>query len=680
MKLSIQGSRQSHSFINTDQASEGSYAGLEDNDYLENPFEPENPFGLQNPFESGDLFEQENPFEPPNSPEPENPFGQENPFETAEIVEESLPIPVVEDDGDYENWFEEKDPQEQLQPQPYQRPLNPKKVEFIRAFKRWTKLQKHNRPNRKQTIEFVLKARTGYKRLGQRYHSYTGIIGKSRQIKQKSHCLLFQNLPEEKEITKDSKYYRHPAERLNQGPRFRTQAALHGHQIAARQYADYITREVLNFRKGEYRAAKVYQVVTNQTDAILKIELGLAHEKGLRWGWYLCEGAEGAPWENCEKFCVWPGCLGPEPSESFHRKMEKANDNINESDNLPVRFPFLSEVRGGSEKESTNRSGPGSGFNVGFDLNHSLVGLHHTVRRAQDLIYDHKSTQAFDLCRSYLEDGCEELMIRPPITTLDKAHLAFSAGSAARFAYADYWSVKRRVVEIEKYMTLTVFYMLSEPKILKENTNMHFYADVKAKVHYWGEIHQLHFLMPQRSLGDLMDILSRERLKRLVRLHKNKMNLNKEELKKGYTLQIISIPTREAPKPVVSRRKHLVAKIIGRGDKVKGETNENVKKPAEGQNIFKRLWNKLLRKEQPKPAQETVPGISQNNKKGDPDIIEMLDLHDRPEESRITWISKDGIGRRRTTPMPKFSYHDTIRKDPYHDYPPTIEYRQAVLR
>ncbi|KAK6506479.1 hypothetical protein TWF506_011386 [Arthrobotrys conoides] len=668
---------------------------LEENLYRqENISRPESLFGQENVAESESLFEQENLFGQENFSRPESLFrqenfftsesifGQENPFQPVFGEEEEFSIPIVDDDGDYENWYVKEEPEEQqLPPQPDKKELDRlKKAEFIKAFRRWIKLQKHNRPNRKQTIKFILKARTGYKRLGRRYHSYTGIIGKNRQIKQKSHCVLFRNLPEEKEITKESKYYYEPVERENQGPRLRTKAAAEGHKKAAQEYAEYLAREVLNFRKGEYRAAKVQQVVEKQTQDLLKIELGLAHERGLEWGWYLCEGAEGTPWGNCAKFCDWPGCLGPEPSEAFYKKMEEANDNINPMDNLPIRFPFLGEVKGGKEKETTNRAPPGSGFHVGFDFNRSGARIHHIVQRAQDLIYDNKSTRAFDYCKSYLEDDCDELMIRPPITTLDKAHLAFTAGSAARFAYLDVWSVRRRISEIEKYMTLTVFHMLSDSKILKNNMNMHFYADVKAKVHYWGEIHQLHFLMPQRGLGDLMDVLSRERLKRLVRLHRNKMSFNKEELKKGYTLQVMSIPIREAAKPVISRRKHLIAKIMGRGEQYKAEHREKPKRPPRPPNIFQRLWNSLWVDKKLKPAGEGLPGIQNKRKNEGPDIIEMLELHERPEESEITWISKDGIGRRRKTPMPKFNYQETIQGDHANDYPHTIEFRHAALR
>ncbi|RVD84888.1 uncharacterized protein DFL_003225 [Arthrobotrys flagrans] len=412
-ELSILGSRESHNFITTDHTPQGSYAKLNDDDY------------------------------------PENPFG------SVELLEEPLPV-VVEDDGDYENWTEEEAPEEQLPFPPKRTQSDPVKVQFTKAFRRRRKLRKHSQPNRKETVEFILKARTGYKKVGQRYHSYAGIIG-DKQIKQNSHIVQFRDLPEEKEIPKHSKYYRHPAERTNQHPHLRTKAAEEGYNKAILEYVDYITREVINFGNGKYRAAKVRAFTTKQNAEVLKLELVIAHEKGLRNGWYLCEGAEDIPWGNCAEFCRWPGRRGPEPSEKFHRKMEQA----------------------------------------------------------------------------YLEDDRKEIMLRPPLKTLDKAHLTFTAGSTARFAYSEEWRVTRRITEIEKYMNLTTVRMLSDPKILKNNMNKHFYADVEAKVHYWGGVHQLNMLMPQRELDDLMEILSRERFKRLVRLHRLRMNQNKEEMKKG---------------------------------------------------------------------------------------------------------------------------------------------------
>ncbi|KAK6331635.1 hypothetical protein TWF718_002184 [Orbilia javanica] len=610
------------------------------------------------------------------------------------VIPEPLPT-IFEDDGDDTNWSETEDEFEEQDlppPLPWHKPQDPFEAKFLKAFKYWREVQRSTKPSRKgATVKFVLKARTGYKRIGQRYHSYTGIVGKNSHIIQKSSSNQIRDLRKLKQKLKASERYVEPADKK---ARFRTQAALDGYQKATLEYAEYIVREFVNFGKGQYRAKKVEQLAEEHRAEVLKVELALAHELGLEDGWYLCGGAKDTPWGNCRQFCYWPGCSGRELSEKFYDKMDKANTNINLSDDIPVRFPFLSEVKGGHAARAANRTaGAGSGFRIGFDLENCWGTAHHVVQQMQDLVYQHQCTKSYELCYSYLNDESEALMIRPPLKALDKAYLAFIASSASRFAHEKEWKIRHRINEIEKYMNLAIFYMLSDPSIIEDNMNAHFYSEVKAKAHFWGEIHELHFLMPERDINDLLVIMDHEKYKRLIRLYKVKTMKNGSGMKRGHTLQILSIPLYKAEKPLISKRKRLMAKITGRGGQEKDENGKQSGKVSTGQGFFRSIWDKLWRKEVQKPADGIVeegqkPAIPVPEEDlplhlkkvvGGPDIIEMMDLRDRPHEQTITWISKDGLKRRRETPAPTFNYNTTIHQDAFRDYPPTIEFRRAAL-
>ncbi|KAK6345883.1 hypothetical protein TWF730_010226 [Orbilia blumenaviensis] len=571
-------------------------------------------------------------------------------------------------------------------------PRSPAEIKFTRDFNYWRLLQKHNRPHRKATLGFVVKARTGFKKVGQRYHSYTGIFSKNRRIIQKTRTIRLNELPEPKEISEFSKNYRYPSSRLNQYPRLRTFKAVRGYHEAISNYIKYLVDEALTFEKREERAEKWRAGTKEYKSKALKLEYDLAHEKGLLRGWYLCEGAEGTPWENCDRYCDWPSCKGLEVSEQLIAEMEDANNNINVDDKLPVRFLFLKDIR--RETKGAPPPTQGSGINTGWDITCAWDGIHHTVQRAQNLNYNHRSTESYEFCRSYLKETDSESTIEPPLTAIDKAYLSFSAGSAARFAHPQ-WSVRKRITEIEKYMNLAVVHVLSDSSVLKLHSNRVFYDDVKAKVHYWGEMHQLNIMMPQRPMDDLVKVLNTERLKRLARLHEMKRREDKRDYKKGYTVQMSVVPIKKAAKPLVDKPKGLIARVFGRNDKnkkkkhksKKSKKSDKVKETETGENkegILRWIWNTILGKESAdngkKPKQEKKSRMEREFvPTAELDILDMIAERDKPDEENVIWIGKDGRGRRRQTPLPQFNYNKTINHDPFGDYPPTIEYRQAVL-
>ncbi|KAK6511174.1 hypothetical protein TWF481_000096 [Arthrobotrys musiformis] len=671
MRLSNLRSRKSHTFITIDHSPKGAYTKLSD----------ENPFA-----------------DPPSLPTP-----------TRETPVSEGPYQLVEDDGNDEGWSVDEPEQENLPPPPPSPSLeslpelSPAEIRFLRRFEHFRRLQKYNRPNRVAIGGSVVKARQAYKKLGRRHHKYTNITSEGKPIKQKPDYITWSDLPKRSNPEEGSRYYFEPVEKKNQHLRLRTEAAYEAYKTAVAGYIDYIQREYYSYKLGEWRANEVKQQIKQDVKDILQFELSLAHEKGLNKGWYLCEGAKDTPWKDCKQFCSWPGCSGIEPTEEFYLKMEDSNTNINPSDKIPVRFPFLTEVRRGlANGKSNNTAQVGGGYMTGFDIADYPFTVHYIVNQAQELIYERRYTQAYEL--SCITINRKTTDIKPRIRTLDLAHLAFTAASAARFAHHK-WSLTYRISEIERYLNLSVYYMLSKPAILQQSTNTLLYADVKAKVHYWGELHQLHIMMPQRSMDELVEILSNERYRRLVRSYNLKLVEKKREMKKGYTLQITSVPIPKSDKAVVSRRKGLVAKLFRRSGKGKKDIDKKAEAAPPPQGFLQKIWDKIWRKQRAIPSDEADPDIEataeaeaavnaaealatprfaqgkrSNRDKDEPDVIELLDLREYPPDEDIIWISKDGKKQRRRTPMPSFDFNRTLNKDPFQDYPLTVEGRQAMMR
>ncbi|KAK6524448.1 hypothetical protein TWF281_011356 [Arthrobotrys megalospora] len=639
--MPILGSRKSHTFITTPHEPLGSYGKLGDGDDNDNDNE--------------------------TYPEP-----------TEEVEQHPLPIFSVDDE---KHWKDIKEPR----PTPKQDCRNILEIQITRQFNLWRINQRIGQPRRKATHRFSITARSIPRKLGQRSYHYKRVPIEPRPAKTEP---SFEGSdtssnPKKRKNKKNSKFYRYPGERTNQHPTLRTYKAQIGYAKAIEGHFKFLCKQTVIFEKQQGRVKEVEEKNEEQNQQFQQLQLQDAHEQGLQIGFYLCKGAKSAPWGSCKQYCMWPGCTGPEPGINFKIRIAMANNNINTEDNLPVRFPFLDEQMGLEERLNMTvpePQEPGCGFQGGFDLDRAWGRLHHTVRRTQQLHLNKRYEECIELCDRYL-NGPDNENVRPRLKALDKAHLAFTAGGAARFAYKRKWNLERRISEVEKYMNLTVVLLLSHPKVLKENLSALFYADVKAKVHYWGELHQLHFLMPQRDISELMEVLADERYRRLVRLYQIKKKDKREEWKKGYSLQIFKVKTEDAAKPLVKKQKGWRFGRRDRSEKVE-EGGKEVTESKEG--IFKRLWKTFWKKGGSGGGQQVA---DTNENAGDQaqeehielNILDMLREREMPSENNIIWVSKDGQGRRRKSPMPEFNAATTIHRDIFQDYPPDAAYRRRAL-
>ncbi|EWC47897.1 hypothetical protein DRE_02779 [Drechslerella stenobrocha 248] len=180
----------------------------------------------------------------------------------------------------------------------------------------------------------------------------------------------------------------------------------------------------------------------------------------------------------------WPLCL-EQPEPEIINIILSLNANMNECDVLPpVRWEFQQPPK--------------------LPVFPPLVcpAVEAVRRMAEMHFYDACLQDAVGLCNKVSERA---------LPGLQKSYLWTLAAHAALFAKSVYEDERLNLVE--KYANLALCFFLDD-KYLARDCNQ-YYSEIKARAHYWGEMHQLHILKPGYSIPLLAKCLEHERYKRL---------------------------------------------------------------------------------------------------------------------------------------------------------------------
>ncbi|KAJ6258780.1 hypothetical protein Dda_6833 [Drechslerella dactyloides] len=181
----------------------------------------------------------------------------------------------------------------------------------------------------------------------------------------------------------------------------------------------------------------------------------------------------------------WPLCLPRVPI--FKVNLIRFHSNINNMDPIPPQKP-------------------------GILCHPTLIALPQPIYTVVQRI---RSLAVRGLYNACLEDATTAADNIPDekLPRLQKSYLWAIAAHAAQFS-TDI-DEDDRIRTIEKYSGLAVCFFLDDRSLPRRYQE--YYGEIKARAHYWGEIHHLRILRPGMELRELMVRINHERFRRLFR-------------------------------------------------------------------------------------------------------------------------------------------------------------------
>ncbi|KAK6338090.1 hypothetical protein TWF696_001560 [Orbilia brochopaga] len=183
----------------------------------------------------------------------------------------------------------------------------------------------------------------------------------------------------------------------------------------------------------------------------------------------------------------WPLCLPSLPTSDFRDTLTYFNTNMNRNDPLPSQ-------------------------EFGYYYHPKLIKFPEPVHPIVEVVRSFAQRGFYDTSH---EDAVKAANYTPDedVSKLQKSYLWTIAAHAAQFTndLAD----DQRVRAIEKYSNLALCYFLDNPGFPARYFK--YYGEIKARAHYWGEIHHLQIIMPNKQIPEMAKIINHERYKRLWR-------------------------------------------------------------------------------------------------------------------------------------------------------------------
>ncbi|KAF3915247.1 hypothetical protein ABW20_dc0110119 [Dactylellina cionopaga] len=226
----------------------------------------------------------------------------------------------------------------------------------------------------------------------------------------------------------------------------------------------------------------------------------------------------------------WPLCMCPEPSEDMEMAAKNSNINLNPYDYIP---PLNDNFNEPSVNTKSLFRDPGyihRSVSSGPGLYKNQLDWDRTYKEATKFLrgaHPYGNTDA-----KGIPDPRDKQTL---LSNLDFSYLSYLAAWSVRYAHPKLWSLKERISSVERHLAISIAFFLCETKLIPRH--LEYYESLKAKQHYWAEMHHLFILMPGKDILYLRKVLAHERCKRLIRDLQRNTRLKKSLIHGKYEVE-----------------------------------------------------------------------------------------------------------------------------------------------